>query len=147
VAWSITPLHWALIMARLFQVKVAVESYPPGTLVFQLQQQVKMGKTEVGLAFDSHSNHSVITKEYATRTKLKKVGVTIPVIDFGSPEPEMGELYEVSLRASGKREIVISAVAVKAIHNGPAAKCPSNIASRFLQSRNVKPWDLHQAGG
>jgi hypothetical protein len=83
-------LHWALIVARLFQVQVAAETYPPGTQVFQLRQRVKMGKTEVGLAFDGDSNLSVITNEYATRKKLKKVGFTIPVIGFGSPEPEMG---------------------------------------------------------
>jgi hypothetical protein len=37
----------------------------------------------------------------------------------------MTELYEVPLRASGKREITIRAVAVEAIHNGPTAKCPN----------------------
>ncbi len=55
-------LHWALIVARLFQVQVAAESYTPGTHVFQLRQRVKMGKTEVGLVFDGGSNHYVITK-------------------------------------------------------------------------------------
>jgi hypothetical protein len=33
-------LHWALIVARLFQVQVAAESYPSGTQVFQLRQRV-----------------------------------------------------------------------------------------------------------
>ncbi len=125
-------LHWALIVARLFQVQVVAESYPPGTQVFQLRQQVKMGKTEVGLMFDGSSNQSVITKEYAARKKLKKVGFTVPVIGFGSPEPEMGELYEVPLRASGKREVIIRAVAVEAIHNGPAARCPANVRPQCL---------------
>jgi hypothetical protein len=83
-------LHWALIVARLFQVQVTAESYPPGTRVFQLQQQVKMGKSEVGLAFDGGSDQSAITKEYAARKKLKKVGFILPFIGFGSPEPEMG---------------------------------------------------------
>ncbi len=101
----------------------------------------------MGLAFDGGSNQSVITKEYAARKKLKKVGFTVLVIGFGSPEPEMGELYEVPLKVSGKREITIKAVAVEAIHNGPAAKCPDNITTRFLQSRNTKSWDLNQAGG
>jgi hypothetical protein len=32
--------------------------------VFQLRQRVKMGKTEMGLAFYGSSNYSVITKEY-----------------------------------------------------------------------------------
>jgi hypothetical protein len=59
----------------------------------------------------------------------------------------MGELYEVPLRASGKRDIIIKAVAVEAIHNGPPARCPENIATRFLQSRNAKSGDLSQAGG
>jgi hypothetical protein len=58
----------------------------------------------------------------------------------------MEELYEVPLRASGKLEVTIRAVAVEVIHNGPAARCPANIATRFLQSRNAKPWDLDQAG-
>jgi hypothetical protein len=140
-------LHWALIVARLFQVQVVAESYPPGNRVFELRQRVKMGKTEVGLAFGGGSNQSVITKEYAARKKLKKVSFTIPVISFGSPEPEVGELYEVPLRACGKRNITIKAVAVKAIRNGPAAKCPDNSATRFLQSRNAKSWDLDQVGG
>jgi hypothetical protein len=106
-----------------------------------------MGKTEVGLAFDGSSNQSVVTKEYASRKKLRKVGFTVPVIGFGGPEPEMGELYEVPLRASGKRDSVIRAVAVEAIHNGPPARCPENIATRFMQSRNAKSGDLSQAGG
>ncbi len=140
-------LHWALIEARLFQVQVVADSYPPGTQVFQLRQRVKMGKTEVGLAFDGGSNQSFVTKEYASRKKQKKVGFTVPVIGFGSLEPVMGELYEVPLWASGKRDIVIKAVAVEAIHNGPPARCPENIATRFLQSRNAKSRDLSQAGG
>jgi hypothetical protein len=106
-----------------------------------------MGKTEVGLAFNGGSNQSVITKEYAERKKLKKVGFKVPVIGFSSPEPEMGELYEVPLRANGKREVIIRAVAVETIHDGPAAKCPDKIATRFLQSRNAKSWDLDQVGG
>jgi hypothetical protein len=140
-------LHWALIVARLFQVQVVADSYTPGTQVFQLRQRVKMGKTEVGLAFDGGSNQSFATMEYASKKRLKKVGVAVPVIGFGSPEPVMGELYEVPLRASGKRDIIIKAVAVEAIHNGPPARCPENIATRFLQSRNAKADSLSQAGG
>jgi hypothetical protein len=78
-----------------------------------------MGKTEVGLAFDSGSNQSFVTTEYACSRKLKKVGFAVPVIGFGSTEPVMGELYEVPLRASSKWDITIKAVAVEAIHNGP----------------------------
>jgi hypothetical protein len=73
----------------------------------------------VGLAFDGGSNQSFITVEYASKKRLKKVGVAVPVIGFGSPEPVMGEMYEIPLRASGKRDITIKAVAVEAIHNGP----------------------------
>jgi hypothetical protein len=140
-------LHWALIVARLFQVQVTAESNPPGTQVFQLRQRIKKGKTEVGLAFDGSSNQSVITREYAERKKLKKVSFKVPVIGFSGPELEMGELYEVPLRASGKWVVTVRAVAMEAIHNGPAAKCPDNITTRFLQSRNAKSWDLDQAGG
>jgi hypothetical protein len=120
-------LHWALIVARLFQMQVVADSYPPGTQVFQLRQRVKMGKAEVGLAFDGGSNQSFVTKEYASRKKLKKVGFTVPVIGFGSPEPVMGELYEVPLRASGKRDIIIKAVAVEAIQNGPSPGVPRTL--------------------
>jgi hypothetical protein len=119
-------LHWALIEARLFQVQVASECYPPGTQIFQLRQQIKIGKMEVCLSFDGGSNHSVITKEYAAKKKLKKVSFTVPVIGFGRPEAEMGELYEVPLKASGKRNITIRAEAVEFIHSGPPAKCPDN---------------------
>ncbi len=140
-------LHWALIMARLFQVQVVAESYPPGTQVFQLRQRVKMGRSEIGLVFDGGSNQSAITKEYAARKKLRKVGFTVPVIGFGSPKPEMGELYEVPLRTSSKKEVILQAVGVEAIHNGPATRCPENIAMRFLQNRNVESWDLDQAEG
>ncbi len=82
--------HWTLIVARLFQVQVTAESYLPGTRVFQLRQRVKMGKFKVGLAFDGGSNPCAITKEYAARRNPKKIGFTVPVIGFGSPEPEMG---------------------------------------------------------
>ncbi len=104
------------------------------------------------MAFDGGSNQSIITKEFAARKKLKKVVITVPVITvpvigFRSPEPEMREMFEVPLRASGKQHIIIRAVAEEAIHNGPAAKCPDNISWRFMQSRNAKAWDLHQPGG
>jgi hypothetical protein len=60
----------------------------------------------------------------------------------------MGELYEVPQRTSGKKEIIIKAVVVeRTIHNGSAARCPENIATRFLQSRNTKSWDSDQAEG
>ncbi len=36
---------------------------------------------------------------------------------------------------------------MEAIHNGPAAECLDNIATRFLQSRNAKSWDLDRASG
>jgi hypothetical protein len=60
-------LHRTLIVARLFGVQVAAESYPLGTKIFQLRQRVKMGKMEVGLAFDSGGSHTVVTKEFAER--------------------------------------------------------------------------------
>jgi hypothetical protein len=53
---------------------------PPGTQIFQLRQQVKMGKVEVTLVFDGGSSHTVVTKELAVRRKLKKLGSGIPVI-------------------------------------------------------------------
>ncbi len=56
-------------------------------------------------------------------------------------------MFKVPLRASGKRNITIRAVVVETILNGPDAKCPDNLAWRFMQSRNAKPWDLHQPGG
>ncbi len=73
-------LHWALIVARLFQVQVAPESYPAGTQQFKLQQQAMMGETEVGLAFDGGSNPMVVTRDYGKRMKLKKVGSGFPVV-------------------------------------------------------------------
>jgi hypothetical protein len=134
-------LHWALIVARLFQVQVVANSYPPGTQVFQLRQRVKMCKTEVGQAFDGGSNQSFVTMEYASRKRLKKVGFAVPVIGFGSPEPVMGELYEVPLRASGKRDITIKAEAVEAIHNSPPPgvprTSPRGSCSRGMRSRRV----------
>jgi hypothetical protein len=64
-------------MACLFQVQVAAKSYPPGTQVFQLRQRVKMDKVKVNLAFDSGSNDTVVTKEFATMRKLKKVSISV----------------------------------------------------------------------
>jgi hypothetical protein len=56
---------WALILARLFKVQVAAESYPPGSQIFQLGQRIKMAKLEVGLTFDGGSSHTVITGGFA----------------------------------------------------------------------------------
>jgi hypothetical protein len=74
-----------------------------------------MAKTEVGLALDGGSSHTVVTKEYTKRKKLKKIGSQFPVISFCSPDVEIGDLYEVLLRASGKRLVTVNAIMVSAI--------------------------------
>ncbi len=48
-------LHWALFVARLFQVQIANESYPPETQLFQLMQRVMIGKVNTGITFDGSS--------------------------------------------------------------------------------------------
>jgi hypothetical protein len=53
---------------------------PLDTQIFQLRQQVKMGKVEVTLALTAAAATQVVTKELAVRRKLKKVGSGIPVI-------------------------------------------------------------------
>jgi hypothetical protein len=108
-------LHWALIVARLFQVQVAAESYPPGTQIFQLRQRVKMGKVEVGIAFDGGSSHTVVTKEFSERRKHKKVGSGFPLIGFGSSDVKVGDVCKVPLKASSKRSITVIVVAVESI--------------------------------
>ncbi len=80
------------------------------------------------------------------RRKLKKIGSDIPVIGFGSRDAELGNLYEMPLKASGKRQITLCAVVVSAIYNGPPATCPHDITWHFLQSRGEIAWDLHQPG-
>jgi hypothetical protein len=47
------------------------------------------------------------------RKKLKKMGGGVPVIGFGSPDMKMGNIYEMSLKASGKRSITVNAVVVE----------------------------------
>jgi hypothetical protein len=74
-----------------------------------------MGKEEVGISFDAGSNHTFITWDYAAWRKLKKIGCSIPVIGFGIPNVEVGNLYEVPLQASGKRKITVNAMVVAAI--------------------------------
>jgi hypothetical protein len=85
--------------------------------------------------FDDSSNQSIITKEFTARKKLRKVGVTVPVIGFGSPVAEMGKMYEVALKAS------------KTSPSGgwqwrlfPTTPCqvPGQISWRFMQSRDAK---------
>jgi hypothetical protein len=44
----------------------------------------------------------VFTREFAERRKLEKVGDGVPVIGFGSPVVEVGDVYEVPLKASSK---------------------------------------------
>jgi hypothetical protein len=69
---QITLLNWALIVTRLFQVQVIPKSYPPGTQLFQLLQRVMMGKVDNGIAFDSRSNHMLVTEDYTKKMCLKK---------------------------------------------------------------------------
>jgi hypothetical protein len=123
-----------------------LESYPAGTQQFQLRQWVQMNQEEVGLAFDSGSNCTIVTKEYAVRKKLKEIG---PVISFSSLDTKMADLYQLPMWASGKRRITVNAVSVVAICNGPPARCPHDITGQFVQSRvaSVWDWDLHQPGG
>jgi hypothetical protein len=60
-----------------------------------------------------------------------KVGRGVAVIWFGSPAVEVGDVYKVHLKASGKRSITVNTVVVEAIYNGPPAECPQNITWRF----------------
>jgi hypothetical protein len=59
------------------------------------------------------------------------------VIGFGSPDVEIGYLYEVPLKASGRRSITVKAVMLESIYNMPYAKFPHNVTWRFLQSRGA----------
>jgi hypothetical protein len=79
-----------------------------------------MGKMEVGLVFDGGSNPTVVTKEYAERRRLKKISIVIPVIGFCSPDVEIGNLFKVPLKASGKRQITVCATAKSPIYNRPS---------------------------
>jgi hypothetical protein len=49
----------------------------------------------------------------------------VPVIGFGSPDEEMGDIYEVPLKASGKRSITVNAVAVESTYSGPPPSAPT----------------------
>jgi hypothetical protein len=90
-----------------------------------------MGKVEVGLTLDGGSRHTVVTKEFVNRRKLKNLGGRVPVIGFASPYVGMGAVYEVPLNSTGKRSItvnpVVNAVAVESICYEPPAKCPHNV--------------------
>ncbi len=55
------------------------------------------------------------------------MGSVVPVIGFGSPDVEAGDVYEVPHNASRKRCIMVSAVAVESIYKRPPAKCLYNI--------------------
>jgi hypothetical protein len=63
----------------------------------------------------------------------------------GSHGAALGNLYKVPLRASGKRRITVTAVAVDSINTGLAATCPHDITWRFLQSRGKLAYELHQS--
>ncbi len=69
------------------------------------------------------------------------MGRRVPVIRFGSPNVEMGDIYKVSHEASDKRSITVNAMVVESIFYGPPAKNPHNITWRFLQSRGATAWD------
>ncbi len=51
----------------------------------------------------------VVTEEYAQRMRLKKIGSGYQVIGFGHLEAMIGDLYEVLLRAFGKRKVTVNA--------------------------------------
>lgn len=71
-----TLLLWALIIARLFQVQVASEYYPPspGNHMFQLGQRVVMWKVDTSIDFDGGGNCMLATEDYTRKIKLKNVG-------------------------------------------------------------------------
>jgi hypothetical protein len=70
-----------------------------------------------------HSGHQGVCLEEETH----EGGSGVAVIGFGSPAVEVGDIYKVPLKASGKRSIMVNTVVVEAIYNGPPAKCPQNI--------------------
>ncbi len=66
---------------------------------------------------------------------------------FWQTRGEMGVLYKMTLRASGKQGITVAAVAVAAIYKLPSATCLQIITWRFLQTREATDWDLHRPRG
>ncbi len=65
--------------------------------------------------------------------------------DHGRPV----DLYEVPLRASGRRKITVNC-GVRGLHllySGLPAICPHNITWTFLQSRGATAYDRHQLSG
>jgi hypothetical protein len=65
-------LHWALIVACLFQVQVVPESYPAGAKQFQLWQWAVMNKVDVSLVFDNSSNHTMVTEEFCQANEAEE---------------------------------------------------------------------------
>jgi hypothetical protein len=86
-------LHWALIVACLFQVQVVPESYPAGAKQFQFWQRAVMNKVDVSLVFDNSSNHTMVTEEFAKQMKLKKIRSGFSLIGFSISVVEMGDVY------------------------------------------------------
>jgi hypothetical protein len=86
-------LHWALIVACLFQVHVVPESYPAGAMQFQFWQRAVINKAVVSLVFDNSSNHTMVNEEFAKQMKLKKIRSCFSFIEFSISVVVRGDMY------------------------------------------------------
>jgi hypothetical protein len=58
-------LHWQMTVGRLFQINVQPGCHETGAQVFTLQQNLKSQGNSCNLAFDSGSDRTTVTEEYA----------------------------------------------------------------------------------
>ena len=126
--------HHVVIVNRLFQVHMKVESYEEGTQVFDLRQNLRTEWDRCNIAFDAGSDCTVVTKGYAARKGCKQLGHQAAYIGFGSTSLAMGDVYEVEIADRLGKVVRLNAIAVPSIYGWPAAKCLRNLRMRFLRA-------------
>jgi len=136
-------LHYVTTTARLFSVHAQPADPQPGAQIFTLRQNIKDG---CNVAFDSGSDRTAVTEEYARRRGLQRLGCSTSAMGLGQTAATSGGMYVVEICDKWGNMHRLEAMAVPHIYTGPAARCPKNLRKRFLRTYTPLSGELHQTG-
>ena len=108
-----------------------------------MRQNIKNG---CNIAFDSGSDRTAVTEEYARRLGLQRLGCSTSAMGLGQTAAMPGGMFVVKLSDRWGNVHSLEAMAVPHIHTGSAARCPRNLRKRFLKTYMPLSGELHQTG-
>ncbi|OBQ35574.1 MAG: hypothetical protein AN484_26180 [Aphanizomenon flos-aquae WA102] len=141
-------LHEGMSEARYLKIEVRPMRPAPEVRRFHLTQEVRTDNGCRGtLIFDSGASDSLVTRAFARRANLKRIGdCRRTVQNFGGQSLQCSGIYSLEIRGEGGKMTSVAVKAVPDLGDLPEVKCPRWIEEVLPGTRGL--WsDLDQPGG